>query len=58
MLKSVLGGVDGYSHFLVPSMNRLNQIDPATFTLFSFFLDDDVSEKMIFLSYYIIKIYS
>jgi hypothetical protein len=29
----VLGGVDGNLHFPVPSMNRLNQTEPATFSI-------------------------
>jgi hypothetical protein len=32
-LKPVLGGVDGILHFPVPSMNRLNQTKPATFSI-------------------------
>jgi hypothetical protein len=31
--KPVLGGVDGNLHFPVPSMNRLNQTEPATFSI-------------------------
>jgi hypothetical protein len=33
LLMPVLGGVDGNLHFPVPSMNRLNQTEPATFTI-------------------------
>jgi hypothetical protein len=33
LLKLVLGGVDGNLHFPVPSMNRLNQTGPATFSI-------------------------
>jgi hypothetical protein len=33
MLKPVLGGVGGNLHFPVPSMNRLNQTEPATFSI-------------------------
>jgi hypothetical protein len=33
LLKPVLGGVDGNLHFPVPSMNRLNQTEPATFSI-------------------------
>jgi hypothetical protein len=33
LLKPVLGGVDGNLHFPVPSMNRLNQTDLATFSI-------------------------
>jgi hypothetical protein len=29
----VLGGVDGNSHFPVPSINGLNQTDPSTFSI-------------------------
>jgi hypothetical protein len=35
LLKPVLGGVDGNLHFPVPSMNRLNQTEPATFSILS-----------------------
>jgi hypothetical protein len=38
----VLGGVDGNLHFPVPSMNRLNQTEPATFLIlpcWAFFRD-------------------
>jgi hypothetical protein len=41
-LKPVLGGVDGNLHFPVPSMNRLNQTEPATFSIlpcWAFFRD-------------------
>jgi hypothetical protein len=31
LLKPVLGGVDGNLQFPLPSMNRLNQTEPATF---------------------------
>jgi hypothetical protein len=30
----LIGGVDGNLHFAVPSMNRLNQTEPATFSIF------------------------
>jgi hypothetical protein len=45
LLKPVLGGVDGNLHFPVPSMNRLNQTEPATFSLLSCwaFFRDSVS---------------
>jgi hypothetical protein len=33
LLTPVLGGVDGNLYFLVPSMNRLNQTEPATFSI-------------------------
>jgi hypothetical protein len=42
LLKPVLGGVDGSLHFTVPSMNRLNQTEPATFSMmlcWTFFRD-------------------
>jgi hypothetical protein len=42
LLKPVLGGVDGNLHFPVPSMNRLNQTEPATFSMlpcWAFFRD-------------------
>jgi hypothetical protein len=42
MLKLVLGGVDGSLHLTVPSMNRLNQTEPATFSVWpcwAFFRD-------------------
>jgi hypothetical protein len=32
----VLGGVDGSLHLTVPSMNRLNQTEPATFSIMPF----------------------
>jgi hypothetical protein len=32
----VQGGVDGSLHLTVPSMNRLNQTEPATFSILSF----------------------
>jgi hypothetical protein len=35
LLKPVLGGVDGNLHFPVPSMNRLNQTESATFSILS-----------------------
>jgi hypothetical protein len=35
LLKPVLGGVDGSLHLTVPSMNRLNQTEPATFSILS-----------------------
>jgi hypothetical protein len=41
-LKPVLVGVDGNLHFQVPSMNRLNQTEPATFSIlpcWAFFRD-------------------
>jgi hypothetical protein len=33
LLIPVLGGVDGSLHLTVPSMNRLNQTEPATFSI-------------------------
>jgi hypothetical protein len=33
LLKPVLGGVDGSLHLTVPSMNRLNKTEPATFSI-------------------------
>jgi hypothetical protein len=33
MLKPVLGDADGNLHFPVPSINRLNQTEPATFSI-------------------------
>jgi hypothetical protein len=42
LLKPVLGGVDGNLHFPIPSMNRLNLIEPATFSIlpcWAFFRD-------------------
>jgi hypothetical protein len=35
LLKPVLGGVDGILHLTVPSMNRVNQNEPATFSILS-----------------------
>jgi hypothetical protein len=35
-LQPVLGGMDGNLHFPVPSMNRLNQTEPSTFSVLSF----------------------
>jgi hypothetical protein len=35
LLKPVLGGVDGNLHLPVPSMNRHNQTEPATFLILS-----------------------
>jgi hypothetical protein len=35
LLKPVLGGVDGSLHWTVRSMNRLNQVEPATFSMLS-----------------------
>jgi hypothetical protein len=35
MLKPVLGGINGNLRFPVPSMNRLNQTEPATFDKFA-----------------------
>jgi hypothetical protein len=35
LLKPVLGGVDGKLHFTVPSMNRLDQTEPAAFSILS-----------------------
>ena len=32
----MLGGVDGSLHFTLPSMNRLNQTEPATFAILLF----------------------
>jgi hypothetical protein len=32
-IKPVLGGVDGSLHLTVPSINRFNQTDPATFSI-------------------------
>jgi hypothetical protein len=37
-LLTVLGGVDGNLHFPVPSMKRLNQTEPATFSIVSCWL--------------------
>jgi hypothetical protein len=42
LLKPVLGGVDGSLHSTVPFMNRLNQTEPATFSIlprWAFFRD-------------------
>jgi hypothetical protein len=42
LLKLVLGGMGSSMHFAVPSMNRLNQTEPATFLilpLWTFFRD-------------------
>jgi hypothetical protein len=42
LLKPVLGGMDGSLHLTVPSMNRLNQTEPATFSIlpcWTFFRD-------------------
>jgi hypothetical protein len=42
LLKPVLGGLDGNLHFPVPSMKRLNQTEPATFSIllcWTFFKD-------------------
>jgi hypothetical protein len=42
LLKPVLGRVDGSLHFPVPPMNRLNQTEPATFSIllrWTFFRD-------------------
>jgi hypothetical protein len=36
-LKPVLGGVDDSLQFTVPSMNMLNQVEPATFSILLFF---------------------
>ena len=36
LLKPVLGGVGGSLHFTLPSMNRLNQTEPATFAILLF----------------------
>jgi hypothetical protein len=36
LLKLVLGGVDGNLHFPVPSMNMLNQTEPATLSILPF----------------------
>jgi hypothetical protein len=33
LLKPLLGGVDGSLHLTVPSMNRFNQTEPATFSV-------------------------
>jgi hypothetical protein len=33
LLKPVLGGVDGSLHLTEPSMNNLNQTEPATFSI-------------------------
>jgi hypothetical protein len=35
LLKPVLGVVDGNLHFPLPFMNRLNQTEPATFSILS-----------------------
>jgi hypothetical protein len=35
----VLGRIDGSLHLTVPSMNKLNQTDPATFCRFELFGD-------------------
>jgi hypothetical protein len=35
LLKPVQGDVDGNLHFSIPSMNRLNQTEPATFSILS-----------------------
>jgi hypothetical protein len=35
LLKSVLRGVDGNLHFPLPSINKLNQTEPATFSIMS-----------------------
>jgi hypothetical protein len=36
LLKPVLRGVDGSLHLTVPSMNRLNQTEPAAFSILQF----------------------
>jgi hypothetical protein len=53
LLKPVLGGVDGNLNFPLPSMNRLNQTEPATFSILSclaFFRDS------VFLYFTVINI--
>jgi hypothetical protein len=52
----VLGGVDGSLHLTVPSMNRLNQTESATFSIlpcWAFFRD---SYFLLFLSQYNFRI--
>jgi hypothetical protein len=36
LINHTYGGVDGSLHLTVPSMNRLNQTDPATFSILLF----------------------
>jgi hypothetical protein len=50
LLKPVLGDVDGNLHLPVPSMNRLNQIDPGTFSILLFwtFIRDSFFPYCIF----------
>jgi hypothetical protein len=53
LLKPVLEGVDGSLHLTVPSMNRLNQTEPATFsilTCLAFFRD---SYCLYFMSFFL-----
>jgi hypothetical protein len=53
LLKPVLGGVDGNLQFPVSSMNRLNQTEPATFSIllcWTFFRDSVFS--LYFIMHY------
>jgi hypothetical protein len=62
LLKPVLKGLDGNLHFPVLSMNRLNQTEPATFSIlpcWAFFRDSvfiyftrTCQEKLIYISIY------
>jgi hypothetical protein len=54
LLKPVLGGVDGNLHFSLPSMNRLNQTEFATFSILSCwnFFRDSVFSLFCCLSCY------
>jgi hypothetical protein len=49
--KPVLGGVDGHLQFPLPSMNRLNQTEPATFYNFAVlgFFRDSVFHFTLYL---------
>jgi hypothetical protein len=53
LLKPVLGGVDGNLHIPVPSMNRLNQTEPATFINFAVFIG--LSLEILFFPYFIVS---
>jgi hypothetical protein len=52
LLKSVIGGVDGSLFLTVPSMNRLNQTEPWTFSIMPFGLSYEILIFSILLKHF------
>ena len=56
LLKPLLGGMDGSLHLPLPFMNRLNQIEPATFCIFVVGLSLGVLFCLFFFAYLLTNI--